>query len=79
VTLGLLLWLGERTGSLRAKWVFKPARSALFLLAATLFFVSDLTVAWAPLIPSMGFANQAVGLPLYYVAQFLLAHSLAGC
>jgi hypothetical protein len=46
----------------------------LFLLAATLFFVSDLTVAWARFVPGTRFANRAVGLPLYYVARFLFAY-----
>lgn len=40
---------------------------------ATLFYLSDITVARARFVPGTGFANRAVGLPLYYAAQFLLA------
>ena len=43
---------------------------------ATLFYLSDITVARARFVPGTGFANRAVGLPLYYAAQFLLALSI---
>jgi len=44
---------------------------------ATLFYVSDLTVARDRFVPGAGFANRAGGLTLYYLAQFLLAFSIA--
>ena len=43
---------------------------------ATLFYLSDITVARARFVPGTGFANRAVGLPMYYAAQFLLALSI---
>lgn len=43
---------------------------------ATLFYLSDVTVARSRFVPGTGFANRAVGLPLYYAAQFLLALSI---
>ena len=43
---------------------------------ATLFYLSDITVARSRFVPGAGFANRAVGLPLYYAAQFLLALSI---
>lgn len=43
---------------------------------ATLFYLSDITVARSRFVPGAGFANRAVGLPLYYTAQFLLALSI---
>lgn len=43
---------------------------------ATLFYLSDVTVARSRFVPGAGFANRAIGLPLYYVAQFLLALSI---
>jgi len=43
---------------------------------ATLFYLSDITVARSRFVPGTGFANRAVGLPLYYAAQFLLALSI---
>lgn len=45
-------------------------------LAATLFFVSDLTVARDRFVTGPQFANRLVGLPLYYAAQFLFAYSI---
>jgi uncharacterized membrane protein YhhN len=44
---------------------------------ATLFYLSDVSVARDRFVPRTGFANRAVGLPLYYAAQFLLAGSIA--
>lgn len=43
---------------------------------ATLFYLSDITVARSRFVPGTGFANRAVGLPMYYAAQFLLALSI---
>jgi len=43
---------------------------------ATLFYLSDITVARSRFVPGAGFASRAVGLPLYYAAQFLLALSI---
>jgi uncharacterized membrane protein YhhN len=45
-------------------------------LGATLFYVSDITVARDRFMPGVGFANRAYGLPLYYAAQFLFALSI---
>lgn len=45
-------------------------------LGATLFYVSDITVARDRFVPGTGFANRAYGLPLYYAAQFLFAFSI---
>lgn len=65
---------------LAAAWSLGPpgwtAATVQIALAATLFYVSDLTVARARFVPGTGFANRAVGLPLYYVAQFLFAYSI---
>ena len=44
---------------------------------ATLFYLSDISVARDRFVPGSGFVNRAIGLPLYYVAQFLLAYSIA--
>jgi uncharacterized membrane protein YhhN len=46
-------------------------------LGAVAFFVSDLTVARDRFV-APGFANRAVGLPLYYAGQLLLAWSAGG-
>jgi uncharacterized membrane protein YhhN len=43
---------------------------------ATLFYLSDITVARARFIADAGYANRAAGLSLYYAAQFLLALSV---
>jgi uncharacterized membrane protein YhhN len=43
---------------------------------ATLFYLSDITVARSRFVPGAGFVNRAVGLPLYYAAQFLFAYSI---
>jgi uncharacterized membrane protein YhhN len=48
------------------------ARSALPLLAASIFFVSDLAVARDRFVRP-GWINRAWGLPLYYAAQLLFA------
>lgn len=68
------------TGMLAAAWaVAAGAATTLGLYVgagATLFYLSDITVARSRFIPGTGFANRAVGLPLYYAAQFLLALSI---
>jgi uncharacterized membrane protein YhhN len=48
----------------------------LIAAGATLFYVSDITVARDRFVPGVGFANRAGGLTLYYTAQFLLAFSI---
>ncbi len=48
----------------------------LYLVAATMFFVSDLAVARDRFV-APGFANRTWGLPLYYGAQILFGLSVA--
>jgi uncharacterized membrane protein YhhN len=48
----------------------------LIASGATLFYLSDFTVARDRFVPGAGFANRAIGLALYYAAQFLLAFSV---
>lgn len=48
----------------------------LIACGATLFYVSDLSVARDRFIPGAGFANRAAGLTFYYTAQFLLAFTI---
>lgn len=48
----------------------------LYLVAATMFFVSDLAVARDRFI-APGFQNRAWGLPLYYGAQILFGFTVA--
>lgn len=50
---------------------------ALVPIGATLFFVSDIAVARNQFV-SPGVANRVVGLPLYYLAQILLASTAGG-
>lgn len=45
-------------------------------VGATFFYLSDVTVARDRFVPGTPFANRAVGLPLYYAGQFLLAASI---
>jgi len=45
-------------------------------LAALLFYLSDITVARDRFVTGARFSNRLVGLPLYYVAQFLFAFSV---
>lgn len=54
----------------------EPERAWLVAIGATLFYASDITVARERFIPGTGFLNRAIGLPLYYAAQFLLAFSV---
>lgn len=49
----------------------------LVILAASMFYVSDLAVARDRFV-APGFGNRLWGLPLYYGAQLLLARSIAG-
>jgi uncharacterized membrane protein YhhN len=48
----------------------------LIAAGATLFYLSDITVARDRFVPGSGFANRASGLTMYYAAQFLLAFSI---
>ena len=48
----------------------------LIIAGAVAFFVSDLFVARQRFVQK-SFVNKAIGLPLYYVAQFLLVATLA--
>lgn len=80
VTLAALLWFGERTGSVRARWIFKPATSALFLAVALAQDPADAFDAWI----LAGLALCAVGdVALIYrerrwflagLVAFLLGH-----
>lgn len=47
----------------------------LVIAGAVLFYLSDILVARDKFV-APGFINRAIGLPLYYVAQFLLAFSI---
>ena len=51
------------------------AGRAMVLAGAVAFYLSDLFVALERFV-SPGFGNQAVGLPLYYLGQFMLAFSV---
>lgn len=53
----------------------QAAPSALVITGAVVFAVSDLTVARDQFV-SENFANKAIGLPLYYSAQLLIAQSV---
>lgn len=68
------------TVMLVAAWAVAADSPGLFgwqvAAGATLFYLSDVTVARSRFVPGVGFANRAVGLPLYYAAQFLLALSI---
>jgi uncharacterized membrane protein YhhN len=77
----VVAYMAVITLMLAAAWSLGPpgwtAASAQLALAATLFYVSDLTVARVRFVPGTGFADRAIGLPLYYAAQFLFAFSVA--
>lgn len=49
-----------------------PALRAAVFSGAVLFYLSDITVARNRFVAE-GFANRALGLPLYYAGQFVLA------
>jgi uncharacterized membrane protein YhhN len=51
-----------------------PAGRIFIFLGAVLFYFSDIFVAREKFL-SQDFLNQQIGLPLYFVAQFLLAFS----
>jgi len=83
--LGRMLWpvaayMAVITLMLMGAWAALDAGGAgsggQVALAATLFYLSDITVARARFLPGTGFANRAIGLPLYYAAQFLFAFSI---
>jgi uncharacterized membrane protein YhhN len=67
---------------LAAAWAVasaEPAESGRpLVLAALLFYLSDITVARDRFVTGPRFANRLVGLPLYYSAQFLFAFSVGG-
>lgn len=48
----------------------------LILTGAALFYLSDITVALDRFVTGPRFVNRAIGLPLYYGGQFLLAYSI---
>ena len=50
---------------------------ALFAVGAFLFYLSDISVA-LDRFGGAGFGNRAIGLPLYYVAQLLIATTALG-
>jgi uncharacterized membrane protein YhhN len=59
-------------------WSLGGSDATAWLIAsgATLFYVSDFTVARDRFMSGAGFSNRATGLVLYYVAQFLFAFSI---
>jgi len=63
-----------------AAWSLAVSRDDAFgwqvAAGATLFYLSDIAVARRRFTPGAGFATRAVGLPVYYAAQFLLALTL---
>lgn len=88
VTAPVLRWLWPVAGELRPAvaayviviaamvWLALGVDQGVVRAGAVLFWLSDLTVARDRFVRP-GFANQLVGLPLYYAAQLLLA-SAAG-
>jgi uncharacterized membrane protein YhhN len=68
------------TVMLAAAWSLAASRQDAFgwqvAAGATLFYLSDLAVARRRFTPGAGFATRAIGLPVYYAAQFLLALTL---
>jgi uncharacterized membrane protein YhhN len=58
-----------RSGGLR------PDGQWLVLVGALLFYLSDLFVARQRFV-APGFVNRAIGLPMYYAGQFLIAFSI---
>src|SRR5258706_119486 len=84
-----LLLAAEYRGWRAGVWLAKPLASTIFVVAAAgasgadariwvgagLFYLSDLCVARDRFV-APGFANGRVGLPLYYAAQLVLAHSV---
>lgn len=76
----VVAYMGVITLMLALAWSLGPPGwtgvTGQIALAATLFYVSDITVARARFIPGTGFSNRLLGLPLYYAAQFLFAWSV---
>ncbi len=84
---GLGRWLWPHLGALRGPvlvyaaaisvmlWLGLGAARPLAPLGAALFFLSDVTVARDRFV-APGLGNRAVGLPLYYAGQLLLACSI---
>ena len=62
---------------LMAAGAYGSGATALIPIGATLFFLSDIAVARNQFV-SPGVANRVVGLPLYYLAQILLASTAGG-
>ena len=56
---------------------FGAGATALIPIGATLFYASDIAVARNQFV-APGVANRVVGLPLYYLAQVLLASTAGG-
>ena len=76
----VVAYIAVITVMLGAAWVLAASRQDAFGLqvavGATLFYLSDLAVARRRFTPGAGFATRAVGLPVYYAAQFLFALSI---
>ncbi len=60
-----------------AAGAYGSGATALVPIGAALFFLSDIAVARNQFVSS-GVANRVVGLPLYYLAQILLASTAGG-
>jgi uncharacterized membrane protein YhhN len=76
----VVAYIGVITVMLGAAWVLAASRQDAFSLqvavGATLFYLSDIAVARRRFTPGAGFGTRAVGLPVYYAAQFLFALSI---
>lgn len=70
VAITLMLW-----GGFSAWWASSIPGTSNVALAAVLFYVSDLFVARQVFV-RRSFLNPALGLPLYYVAQYLFASTI---
>ncbi len=73
IPVGMYLVVISGMVALSAGMMWSNGRLVVFI-AALIFYMSDLCVARDRFV-SPGFANALVGLPLYYVAQLLLAYS----
>ena len=80
VTLAALLWRGERSGDVRAKWLFKSATSALFVIVALLRGPDDAFGWWIVTALMLSVAGDLALIPqdrrwfLAGLVSFLLAH-----
>ncbi len=86
---GVVAWLWRRLGPMRGPVLaYTAVISAMLVLGvgsgnalvpwgAALFYLSDLTVARDRFVRP-GLLNRAIGLPMYYAAQVVLALSAAG-